>query len=310
MASLLAGAGERPSILSRGYGRTRVRDGVVVVSDAVGMRAPLDQSGDEPFMLARTTPGCAVVVAADRHLAGVLAESRLGCTVHLLDDGFQHLALARDVDLLLLRASDLEDRPLPAGWLREPIDAAVMADAWLIESADAQALSSLAGHRHGQEVFSLDRRVGRPVLREAGTTSRSLEAGTRVLLVSGIAAPDRFEADIQAQGLVIVDHVRFRDHHPYRGADVELIARRASRSGAETVVTTEKDFVRLEPLRPLPFALAVAELRLAIAEREAFEAWLLNRLAVCRRDRAAVAHHAERVRPSSPESQVRTHAQP
>ena len=80
---------------------------------------PVERSGDEPQMLARALPGMPVLVSPDRYLAGRLAERRFGCTVHLLDDGFQHLQLARTIDLLLVSPGDLDERVLPSGRLRE-----------------------------------------------------------------------------------------------------------------------------------------------------------------------------------------------
>src|SRR6185369_10264773 len=122
--------GERPSILSRGYGRAKPADGVVVVSDGSHLLTDVAHAGDEPYMLARAVPGAVVVVNPSRYLAGRVAEARFGCTVHLLDDGFQHLALMREVDLLVAPPADfLHTRPLPFGRFREPLDADAAADA-------------------------------------------------------------------------------------------------------------------------------------------------------------------------------------
>ena len=115
LARLLIAVGERPAILTRGYGRRRGADGVVVVSSGHEVLVPTLQSGDEPQMLARALPGVPVLVSGDRHLAGRLAERTFGCTVHLLDDGFQHVQLARDVDLLVISTADLDERLLPWG---------------------------------------------------------------------------------------------------------------------------------------------------------------------------------------------------
>src|SRR5207237_8142600 len=123
-----------------------VTDDVTVVSDGRRVVADVDHAGDEPLMLARHLSGVAVLVAADRYRAGQFAEQRFGATMHLLDDGFQHLALARDVDLLLVDQSDLADRPLPAGCLREPLAAASAADGLLTNATDA------AAHRLGREL--------------------------------------------------------------------------------------------------------------------------------------------------------------
>src|SRR5205085_10887183 len=107
IARLLSAAGERPAILTRGYARRVARDGVTIVSDGTRVVADLDSAGDEPLMLAQGLPAVPVLVGADRYLSGRLAERRLGATVHLLDDGFQHLELAREVDLLLVSEDDL-----------------------------------------------------------------------------------------------------------------------------------------------------------------------------------------------------------
>ncbi len=120
IARLLVDCGERPAILTRGYGRRQSGERVTVVSDGTAIRAGVYSSGDEPLMLARALPGVAVVVSASRYRAGRLAEDQLGATVHVLDDGFQHVQIERDVDLLLVSEDDLRDRPLPGGRLREP----------------------------------------------------------------------------------------------------------------------------------------------------------------------------------------------
>ncbi len=104
IAQWLIDAGERPAILSRGYARRDPVDGVVVVSDGSAIHSAVEQSGDEPLMLARQVPQAIVCVSPERYLAGRLAEQRLGATVHVLDDGFQHLELARDLDILVTSA--------------------------------------------------------------------------------------------------------------------------------------------------------------------------------------------------------------
>src|SRR5262249_36475033 len=117
VAQALLAAGERPAILTRGYARRAPADGVTVVSDGRTILTGVDAAGDEPLMLARALPDAMVLVGANRYLSGRLAEERLGATVHVLDDGFQHLELARDVDLLVVSEDDLNDQPLPFGRL-------------------------------------------------------------------------------------------------------------------------------------------------------------------------------------------------
>ncbi len=145
LAQRLVEAGHRPAILSRGYARTDAIDGVVVVSDGTAIRATFDQSGDEPLMLARQVPKAIVCVSPDRHLAGTLAEQQLGCTVHLLDDGFQHLELARNLDVLVTTIGEIPNgRVMPMGRLREPMDAAARAHFLVVSDATAGAASAEA----------------------------------------------------------------------------------------------------------------------------------------------------------------------
>lgn len=241
----LQAAGERPAVLSRGYGR-RSRTSLVVVSDGAGAQVRVDESGDEPQMLARLLHGAPVVVARDRFVAGRLAERQLAATVHVLDDGFQHLRLARDIDLLLVSTGDLSDRVLPSGRLREPISMAARADAVLVvgEAEEADRVARLSGARRVFRVRPLPGRLlqvhpfGHPVAEGART----------VVAVSGIARPGRFHDSLQADGMLVGDAVTYRDHHWYTAADIARAEASARRVGTARIVTTAKDAVRLEPL--------------------------------------------------------------
>lgn len=166
VAELLRDAGERPAVLSRGYGRRVRTRGVVVVRDPQGVRAGIDTAGDEPRMLAERLDGVSVLVSRDRYRAGRVAETRLGATVHVLDDGFQHLPLARDLDLVLVRAADLDQPTFPAGRLRERPATARLADALVVDAADADAAGAVAGRLGARTWFRLRRSLGalRPVV--------------------------------------------------------------------------------------------------------------------------------------------------
>ena len=249
IARLLVERGERPAILTRGYGRRRHRDGVTVVSDGVAVRADLDAAGDEPLMLARALPGVPVLVGADRYLSGRLAERRFGATVHLLDDGFQHLELERDVDLLLVAEDDLQDRPLPAGRLREGLAAGAVADAALVTAGYDTAAERIGRAFHVSPVFRVTRAIGAPRLIAGARDSVVVPAGSRVFVVTGIARPERFFADISSVGWEIVGSLEFRDHHRFTRATSRRIAAAARSVGPPIVLTTEKDAVRLDRLR-------------------------------------------------------------
>jgi tetraacyldisaccharide 4'-kinase len=289
---LLADAGERPAILSRGYARTDAPAGVTVVADGRRLRADLGRAGDEPLLLARGLPGARVLVCEDRYLAGLVAERHLDATVHVLDDGFQHFTLGRDVDLLIVDIADVNrPRTLPGGRLREPLSAAASADALLVTGAESVEVAEAVAARLGvPTVFMLLREVEPPV-EETLAGPRPLEPGNRVLVVSGIARPERFLAESRAAGLEVVATLTFRDHHPYTPADIGRIARAAADAKADVVLTTEKDCVRLLPLRPWPFRLAVCPMTVRVEPAEAFATWLLNRL----RERASGGVQADGV---------------
>jgi tetraacyldisaccharide 4'-kinase len=274
--------GERPAILSRGYGRRDAADGVVVVRDPHGIRADLDRAGDEPLMLARQLDGVAVLVSSSRYLAGRLAEHHFGCTVHVLDDGFQHFDLHRDADILVVDRDDLA-RPatLPAGRLREPIDAAAAADAIVaLDDAPVEALAQ------GRPIWRARRRQGTARLADVTGTSVAPSAGP-ILAVAGIADPSGFFRDLKAAGWTIARELPFRDHHRYGAADLARIAGAARASGARLVLTTEKDLVRLLPFRPFAVPVAYVPMTVEIDRPGALDEWLVQTCRGARQTRAA-----------------------
>jgi tetraacyldisaccharide 4'-kinase len=271
LARLLLDIGQRPAILSRGYGRPRVLDGVVVASDGDRVLEPVERTGDEPQMLARTLKGVPVLVSPDRLVAGRLAERRFGCTVMLLDDGFQHLVLGRDVDLLLVSCADLDDRVLPAGRLREPLDAARSADCLLVPGSPEE-VARVSAAFDGMQVFSVLNRYGplRPLDQQV-----SLPAGRpRVAATAGIARPQRFFHALRELGYDVAREIVFPDHHWFTTADLDRVGRAARDAGAELIVTTEKDAARLSTLS----GWAVLPMMAAIEPERQFRSWLQDRL--------------------------------
>jgi tetraacyldisaccharide 4'-kinase len=273
LARVLLERGHRPAILSRGYARLQESDGVVVVSDGDRVIAPVEASGDEPQMLARSLTGVSVLVCPDRYLAGRLAESRFGTTVHLLDDGFQHLQLARDVDLLIVSPRDLDDRVLPAGRLREPADAARVADAVIVPGSSDEA-ARVASALGVATSFTMTMRFGslRPLT--AGESMPIEGSGANVLAVAGIARPERFFAAVREQGFDVVGEMAFPDHHWFTAPDLESIARRATSAKAEIVITTEKDAVRIGA-KP---GWAALPMEVSIEPAAAFADWIVAKL--------------------------------
>jgi tetraacyldisaccharide 4'-kinase len=246
IARELLAMGERPSILTRGYARADAEDGVVVVRDPDGIRADLRRAGDEPLMLARSLPGASVLVCPNRYLAGRLAEHQLDASVHILDDGFQHLQLDRDVDIVMLGKDDVAHPiTLPGGRLREPLDTLVAADA--IVTADDVVVE---GAGWDVPVFRTRRALTNPC------------PGVAAAALAGIADPARFFDDVRGLGITLVATLAFRDHHAYSRRDLERICADARSAGAGVVLTTEKDYVRLLPFRP--FAIPIASVALTM----------------------------------------------
>jgi len=259
VAERLRARGERPSILSRGYRRRDAADGVVVVRDPGGIRADLDRAGDEPLMLARRLDGVAVLASSSRYLAGRLAEHHFGCTVHVLDDGFQHFDLRRDADLVIVGPDDLANAStLPAGRLREPIDAASAADAFI--SLDGVAVSKIADER---PFWGAKRQLNEV-------------PGSPSLALAGIAHPRVFFEALRAAGGTPVEEMAFADHHRYSRADLDRISDRARSLGAEVIVTTEKDFVRLLPFRPFTVPIVAVPMTIELDDAATFDGWLAD----------------------------------
>lgn len=278
IAKWLVSIGEHPAILTRGYARRTPQDGVTVVSDGRQVLVALDAAGDEPLMLARALPGVAVLVGADRYLSGVLAERRLGATVHVLDDGFQHLQLERDVDLLLVSEDDLDDRPIPAGRLRETLRAAPAADAALVTAGYDTAAERVGRALQLSTVFRVTRAIAPPRSIVAPYESIVVPPASRVFVVCGIARPDRFVADVSAAGWEISGTMTFRDHHHFTPGDLDRIVSAATGARSSIVLTTEKDAVRLASLDLKGTPIAALPLVVGVEPADRFQAWLLERL--------------------------------
>lgn len=277
--------GEHPAILSRGYGR-RSGTAVRVVSNGNGPIVDVTDSGDEPFLLARTLAGAGVVVGADRHAAGLLAENQLGATVHVLDDGFQHVTLFRDLDMVLVAAADLHDRVLPDGRLREPVEAASSADALLV-TGSSEEHEQIRAVLQVASSFTVRSESG-PLRRLSSRDDVLPTRPRRVVAVAGIARPERFFASVRTAGFDVARELSFRDHHWFDHRDIHRIEEAALAVDAPAIVTTEKDAVRLMP--SLSGRVGVADwvylpYSVHVEPDETFRSWLSERLATARQPR-------------------------
>jgi tetraacyldisaccharide 4'-kinase len=240
------------AILSRGY--KRESRGRVEVSNGREILCGPNESGDEPFLLAKSCPGARVVVDRDRYAAGKWLEERWRISVFILDDGYQHLRLARDLNLLLIDASEPLDQAkmVPFGRLREPMTAMRRADAVIVTRSDQpfdrRALENAIGRfaRADTPIFYAYHKVTELIrLDGAGGVSPIDFARKRVAAVSGIARPDRFVADLERLGMEIALRRDFDDHHRYAREEMSEIVERAREARAEAIITTEKDAANL-----------------------------------------------------------------
>lgn len=258
IAEMLRDEGLPVAILSRGY-RGSFRGDALVVADGTSVHADAATAGDEPVMLARAIPGVVVAVGRRRDVVGRVVEARFGRRVHVLDDGFQHLRLARDLDVVCVSGEDLADSCLPAGRLRESPAALGRADV-ILATDGVGPEGSLAGRTLRAA------RLPEGFVDLAGT---ACPAPSRPFLLSGIARPERFAADVRARTGVVAGAIAFRDHHPFDDADIARVQVEARAAGADAVVTTAKDAVRLPPMPPALPTL-VLRMRIQIADEDRF----------------------------------------
>ena len=239
LGELLKARGIPFDILSRGYGRqTR---GVLLVDPSGSSQ----DFGDEPLLMARRLD-IPVIVGEDRYKAGLVAERKFGPQLHLLDDAFQHRALARDFDIVLVTADDARDRLLPAGRLREPLTALKRADAIVWSAISWSAAESK--DVQGQRIWRVERSLELPE-----------QAPHQPVAFCGIARPQNFALQLRKAGIEPAAEAVYRDHHAYTENDIRELLALKTRSEAGGFVTTEKDainlgayFSALQPLAVVP----------------------------------------------------------
>jgi tetraacyldisaccharide 4'-kinase len=282
LAQALTRSGIAVDVLSRGYGRASMHPAWV---DPDGSAADY---GDEPLLIARST-GNPVYVARQRYEAGLLAESTYGSInppstslklsdaqdsersaapshrLHLLDDGFQHRQLYRDLDVLLLSRADWRDRPLPAGNLREPLRAAMRAGVLAIPADDPTFATELRTWGWQGPLWHLHRFMDVPTIDGSA------------IAFCGIARPRQFFAGLEAAGVPLAVAIAYPDHHRFTPRNLRCIVLAARSHRATALVTTEKDLVRLGPLAaalPADLPLRSVRLRVQIENESAAIDWL------------------------------------
>lgn len=279
----LALKGRKVCVLTRGYGRARAGRRVVV-SDGHSVLASEHDAGDEPRLLAENLQGIAAVISdADRRSAGEWAIENLGSEVFVLDDGFQHLRLARNLNIVAIDATQPwgQGHLLPRGHLREPASGLSRADCVVITRADqlhsSDALRQEIGRLiPGKPVFTsrMIRRGFRQLKKSVSTDHGSLvdqviKIASPVAAFCGIGNPPSFVTQLKSAGYEPVSTTLFPDHHRYTRNDINKIEKKAKDAGAGSLITTAKDAVKLHGF-PFELPCYVLEIEISIADESPF----------------------------------------
>jgi tetraacyldisaccharide 4'-kinase len=300
MARLIHGFGYRVAIVSRGYKGLAEKDGGVV-SDGQALLMDHSSAGDEPFLMAKQLLplGIPVVVGRDRFCGGRLAVQRYETEVIVLDDGFQHMRLQRDLDIVLLDAKQPFGNGylVPRGILREPLSSLSRADACLLTRCPRAAIEDRASGRLRTNGSPVGDNRPRPVFPAVHTPfiSECFSAthpdgwtaeikmnewrGCPVFAFSGLARNDTFQKMLCEMGFDLKGYKAFNDHHDYSPDDILAIEQQADRKGAHLLVTTEKDRVKLADTWFRNRPLLVVGVRMDLGNyAEAFERFVVRKL--------------------------------
>ena len=282
IAEILLRQGLKPSILTRGYGRESKQE-LIVVEPGAGRHAEAQEIGDEPALLARMLPDVPIVLCADRFRGGQAAEECFQVDAHILDDGFQHLALARDVDLVALDATQPVSnwRLLPAGRQREPLSALRRAQIVVVtrsDSADPKPLEALVKKASPNTRIFRSQTVLRGWINAWSGESipHSRIHGQKVAAFCGIGNPDAFFSDLRRWGFDLVGKDAFADHHLYTDAEIQQLTAAARKNGATALLTTQKDAVKFSRAWTPQLPILSCEIEAQIQDAGDFEKTLLS----------------------------------
>jgi tetraacyldisaccharide 4'-kinase len=299
VAELIRRFGYKVVIVSRGYkGKSEKAGGVVHDGRKICMEP--DQAGDEPFMMAKRLRSVPVIVGKDRFKAGMLAVKGFNPDVVMLDDGFQHLRLYRDIDLVLLDFNSPfgNGNLIPRGILREPASSLSRADALILTRSDsisgtikAELSDRIMYFSHKRSVYITfhDPYIYKVVkaaddiediaLSKSQEWDSEIIKGRKVFAFSGIARNDDFKHTVEGFGCEVSGFTEFPDHHAYSDEDINTILRSAKDAGAEIVCTTEKDYARLGHRKGWPVDLVIIGIEIAFRDDEAaFNAYIQKKL--------------------------------
>jgi tetraacyldisaccharide 4'-kinase len=282
VAGFLAEKGRRPAVISRGYGRDNESE-ILIVSNGREVLTNTRKGGDEPVLMGSKLANVPVVVGARRYEAAQFALQQFKPDTVILDDGFQHLNLKRNMDIVLVDAGDPfgNEKLFPAGILREQVASLMRAKAVVITrsdtSHDIEALKKRIANVSGARIFtSVQRPLDLVEIRSGSLKPFSALRGATVIAFSGIARPASFLAMLGSLGAIIAEACTYPDHYEYRESDLAEVSQKAADFRASMIVTTEKDAVRLRELKPN--GIWALRIELSMVERGEWETFLLKSL--------------------------------
>jgi len=250
LAQILRDEGHRVGVLSRGWGRQK--RGVVVVSDGENIKKTPEEAGDEPYLLAKNLQGIPVLIGKNRGKAGELAVQKYNCEILILDDGFQHLRIQRDFDFVVIDATNPwgNGRLIPAGPLRESVSSLKRANSICFTRVDQNGNVNKQRHVIGKYsnapvLTSIHQPVGWVSFDDHHVVPLEDLQNKSVLAFAGIGNPNAFLKTLEMMNVNPIEFIKYRDHYWYSEKDLIQIRQTAVRMGAEAIVTTEKDAVRL-----------------------------------------------------------------
>ena len=273
----------KPVIVSRGY-KSKSTSEVHIVSDGNKIISDVEFSGDEPVLIAESLPGVPVLTSKKRSSAGQYAIDNFQAGIILLDDGFQHLALCRDLNIALFKVDSFlgNNRIFPGGDMREPLKALQRADCFMLTCVDeenrerALAIQNALAKRFPGTPTFLAAYQPSAIMDHKGSMHDISSLTTQSLFAfCGLASPGSFQRTLAGAGIDIAGFKVFKDHHGYSGEELKKLIRDAKKSGAQGLITTEKDMVKLKHM-VCDFPLMA--LRMSVVPEEGFDRFVCEKL--------------------------------
>ncbi|HBA27657.1 MAG TPA: tetraacyldisaccharide 4'-kinase [Nitrospinae bacterium] len=284
IAELLKGMGKKVAVLSRGY-KGKAEGEINVVSDGNNVFMNPLQSGDEPYMMALRLKNIPVITGSDRYKTGMYAIEKFGAEVILLDDGYQHVQVNRNLNILLLDSNSPFGNGylLPRGTLREPPSYINRADVVIltkikesrnqgVKGASVDSLNPLTLEPSNPSLLNIpickSRYVSESFIDMNNNKTIALDEakGKKIFAFCGIASPDSFKNSLKETGIDIKGFFSFDDHYQFTKDDIDNLINKARATGSEILITTEKDAVRLKEFKPIAFPLWILKIRMEISE--------------------------------------------